>query len=474
MLLLIPVSTDAPVYHFPAATIGLIVVNTLLFVFTGFGNPEVLDPFILWFGAFHPSQWLTAFFLHASLSHLLGNMVFLWIFGLVVEGKLGWKKFLPLYLVIGICQCSVEQIIMLGADREAVWEQQWELRQQQAEEELIDGDDGDGPNDVEGAVVPGFQEWDDDITPEERQAVMDALQQEQARAEAADRDDKHEGADDAVVKEPLMYGALGASGVIFSLMAMSLIWAPKNDITVFFWFLTRVFWFPLTIFWFALLFIGFDILNLLAGQFRMSTAFLHVMGAITGAAFGVVLFKTGSVDCEDWDLFSVLSGNYGPYVRDLYGFRTPGKTNKYSKKGGAKDPRKRSRIQKIGDLIENEEFLTAAEELFNLRVSQPRSKLSEQHLRELGTGLVSARFLEEAEVVLEEYIEKYPGTSNWACMRLAAIQLQENGQPNAAYETLKGIAKEGLTDAELKTARRIAAAARQQIDAGVEDRAPDW
>jgi len=276
------------------------------------------------------------------------------------------------------------------------------------------------------------------------------------------------------VKEPLMYGALGASGVIFSLMAMSLIWAPKNDITVFCWFLTRVFWFPLTIFWFALLFIGFDILNLLASQFRMSTAFLHVMGAITGGAFGVVLFKTGSVDCEDWDLFSVLSGNYGPYVRDLYGFRTPGKKNKYSKKGQSKAPRKRSRIQKIGDLIDNEEFLTAAEELFNLRVSQPRSKLSEQHLRELGTGLVSARFHEEAEVVLEEYLEKHPDTSNWACMRLAAIQLQENGQPNAAYETLKGIVKEGLTDAELNTARRIAAAARQQIDAGVEDRAPDW
>ena len=37
----------------------------------------------------HPIQWLTHNFLHFGIIHLAGNMIFLWAFGIVVEGKLG-------------------------------------------------------------------------------------------------------------------------------------------------------------------------------------------------------------------------------------------------------------------------------------------------------------------------------------------------------------------------------------------------
>jgi membrane associated rhomboid family serine protease len=44
----------------------------------------------------------TSMFMHAGWMHLLGNMLFLWIFGDNVEERLGRAKFLTFYLVCGI------------------------------------------------------------------------------------------------------------------------------------------------------------------------------------------------------------------------------------------------------------------------------------------------------------------------------------------------------------------------------------
>jgi membrane associated rhomboid family serine protease len=51
-------------------------------------------------------QWLTIFtsmFMHASLLHIGGNMLYLWIFGNNIEDALGHFKFLLFYLACGIC-----------------------------------------------------------------------------------------------------------------------------------------------------------------------------------------------------------------------------------------------------------------------------------------------------------------------------------------------------------------------------------
>lgn len=51
-----------------------------------------------------PSFWVTAFtsmFMHGSILHLGGNMLFLWIFGDNVEDRLGHVKFLVFYLLCG-------------------------------------------------------------------------------------------------------------------------------------------------------------------------------------------------------------------------------------------------------------------------------------------------------------------------------------------------------------------------------------
>ncbi len=49
--------------------------------------------------------WMTLFtsmFLHANIAHLMGNMLFLWIFGDNIENRLGHQRYLLFYLVCGV------------------------------------------------------------------------------------------------------------------------------------------------------------------------------------------------------------------------------------------------------------------------------------------------------------------------------------------------------------------------------------
>lgn len=118
--MLFPYNTDAPLYYWPVTTVSLIAINVVAFAATsgeGLEVTEAAQPWILSFGdGLHPLQWVTSNFLHADLFHLLGNMVFLWAFGLVVEGKLGWWRTALVYLGIGIVQAAGQQVIMLGAE----------------------------------------------------------------------------------------------------------------------------------------------------------------------------------------------------------------------------------------------------------------------------------------------------------------------------------------------------------------------
>lgn len=51
----------------------------------------------------NPASLITSVFLHGSVAHLLGNMLFLFVFGYTVEQTLGARRFLALYLLAGAC-----------------------------------------------------------------------------------------------------------------------------------------------------------------------------------------------------------------------------------------------------------------------------------------------------------------------------------------------------------------------------------
>ena len=271
---------------------------------------------------------------------------------------------------------------------------------------------------------------------------------------------------------------MGASAAIYGLLAISMVWSPKNTIQVVGLLGLRFVSFEVTIVVFATLFIVVDLLIAAFYGFGSSTTLLHMMGAATGATVGVAMFKLGKVDCEDWDIFSVMSGNYGPHVRDIYGYRNEqGKKTKYShpeEDHEASKPKKRTRLQKVNDLISEGDYITAYEEFFSVRINKPDACLDEEHFKDLGMGLVADEYFDEAEAVLEDYIDAYPDSANWAYLRLAAIQLQQNGQPRASYKTVRRVNKSTLTDKERDMAKKIAKAAKKQIDDGVVDRESEW
>ncbi len=114
--MIFPYNTDAPIYYWPFVTVCMIVVNVLVFGWE-MSNPEEIQAYTLVVGdGLHPVQWLTNNFLHGGVMHLVGNMLFLWAFGLVVEGKLGPWKTLAVYLGIGVVYGATVQILMLGGE----------------------------------------------------------------------------------------------------------------------------------------------------------------------------------------------------------------------------------------------------------------------------------------------------------------------------------------------------------------------
>lgn len=96
---------------FPIMTVLLIVANCLIFYLEIFVISEDFWTFLMKYAA-TPRLILnaegagalsnvTAMFLHGGLSHLLGNMLALWVFGRRVEDACGPWRFLAFYLLAG-------------------------------------------------------------------------------------------------------------------------------------------------------------------------------------------------------------------------------------------------------------------------------------------------------------------------------------------------------------------------------------
>ncbi|MEW5784105.1 MAG: rhomboid family intramembrane serine protease [Bacillota bacterium] len=121
---MIPIRDTAPRYRFPMVNIALIIINVLVFIYQQMLEPENVYQFIYTYGTvprelteglaqFIESGFqtpvllsaalplLTANFLHGGWLHLIGNMVYLWVFGDNVEGHLGHGQYLFIYLAMG-------------------------------------------------------------------------------------------------------------------------------------------------------------------------------------------------------------------------------------------------------------------------------------------------------------------------------------------------------------------------------------
>ena len=124
----IPLKDENPTAKFPLVTIFLISLNCLIFLIQLF-SPHGLQYTVFQMGAipYEITHWHTlqglpvsrispilalfvSMFLHGGLFHLLGNMLYLWIFGNNVEDYLGPIRFILFYLICGL-SASLTHII---------------------------------------------------------------------------------------------------------------------------------------------------------------------------------------------------------------------------------------------------------------------------------------------------------------------------------------------------------------------------
>jgi len=123
---MLPIRDDTPSRTFPLVTFLLVLANGLVWLWeVSLGGGTALNHFYYQFGfvpgvltgVYEAPSWaiapyflttLTSMFIHGSWSHILGNMLFLWIFGNNIEDHLGHNKYLLFYLAGGVLAALVQ------------------------------------------------------------------------------------------------------------------------------------------------------------------------------------------------------------------------------------------------------------------------------------------------------------------------------------------------------------------------------
>jgi hypothetical protein len=83
-------------------TYFVIVSMVTVFILQNLTQSWAYFVFIPAYAAHYPWMYVTSIFLHASLEHILVNMVVLLIFGTLLERRVGSKRFLLIFMVAGI------------------------------------------------------------------------------------------------------------------------------------------------------------------------------------------------------------------------------------------------------------------------------------------------------------------------------------------------------------------------------------
>ena len=349
--MIFPYNTNAPIYYWPIVTVVMIGLNVVVF-FGLCAHPESIEPLTLQHGAgLRPLQWITSNFVHCQVLHLAGNMLSLWVFGLVVEGKLGWRKTLMVFLGIGIGECVIEQTLMLWSS---------------------------------GG------------------------------------------------------GSYGASAIVFGYMAISLVWAPENDIQFIFLTGFHSTEFDVKIKWMVGGLLLLELATFTLGGLTVGSELLHLFGAVIGLGVGVWMLKRELVDCEDWDLFSVWAGRHTMSLEEREEADASQPKHRQRRKAEVEQHRETA-LEEIRRMIRSEQPELAL--LANQRMSHdmPGWILPRDDLRAIIDAFHKKRLWGESIPLMVEYLSQY--TSHAAVMRvkLAGILVSEKKRPAQALKVLAKI-----------------------------------
>ncbi len=120
---MIPLRDDRTPQTFGLATLALIALNAVVFWHElSLGSQSLQDAFFASF-ALTPANLthapspdtvrtvFTSMFLHGGWAHIIGNMLFLWIFGRNVEDSVGHFKFIVFYLLCGVAAAAAQVVL---------------------------------------------------------------------------------------------------------------------------------------------------------------------------------------------------------------------------------------------------------------------------------------------------------------------------------------------------------------------------
>ncbi|MCU1336872.1 MAG: Rhomboid family protein [Bryobacterales bacterium] len=112
---MIPLRSSERVYSRTVVTGTLIAINVVIFLYTRYLatlSYDAVNQFVKSWGIvpddLHLITLLTSMFLHGGWLHLLGNMLFLWVFGRNLEDLIGGTRFLIFYLLCGVAAAGVQ------------------------------------------------------------------------------------------------------------------------------------------------------------------------------------------------------------------------------------------------------------------------------------------------------------------------------------------------------------------------------
>jgi len=112
---LVPYAVDTPLFRYPVANYALVCV-TVLSTFLLWANPRDLAPYMIVGAPFSSSvSWVGYMFAHGGWLHLVGNMIFLYVFGNAVCAKMGDGRYLSLYFAGGLVAAAAQSVVAPGA-----------------------------------------------------------------------------------------------------------------------------------------------------------------------------------------------------------------------------------------------------------------------------------------------------------------------------------------------------------------------
>src|SRR6266508_83457 len=119
---LFPVASEQPTTRPAIANLTIIALNIFMFLLEiilgdSFINawaftPAHLTAYFNGTGSFQAVLTIfTAMFMHGSLSHIFGNMLFLWVFGQAIENAFGSRPYTTFYLVCGVAANMAQYLV---------------------------------------------------------------------------------------------------------------------------------------------------------------------------------------------------------------------------------------------------------------------------------------------------------------------------------------------------------------------------